>query len=373
MSCYISFSCEVGNLSAHLVEQIIYFFVSCYETFEMIAVKPVTNIRKLGFLWETVDPFLFCAHHKDDFPAGNTHFGPATSLAGRNLGHDFDLKEGFRMYHGQTVPGFPSHPHRGFETVTIVLKGFVDHSDSHGASGRYGNGDVQWMTAGSGLQHAEMFPLLNRDKPNPAELFQVWLNLPASRKFTAPIYRMLWAEDIPVLTATDLSGKTVEIRIIAGHLNGMNALEPAPGSWAADAENEVALWLVKMEPGAEWTLPASRGKVSRMLYHYEGSGLLAAGESVPGYHCCRLVHDQAITIKNGNTEGRFLLLQGKPIGEPVVQYGPFVMNSEEEIQQAFRDYRATRFGGWPWDRSDPVHGPELRRFAKFADGSEEMK
>jgi redox-sensitive bicupin YhaK (pirin superfamily) len=330
---------------------------------------PVTQIRPLGFLWETTDPYLFCAHHKDYFPAGNDRFGPASGLTGRNMGQDFTLKDGFRMYHGLTVPGFPSHPHRGFETVTIVLNGFVDHSDSHGASGRYGNGDVQWMTAGSGLQHAEMFPLLHKDQPNPAELFQVWLNLPASRKFAAPLYKMLWAEEIPLIREKDAAGKKVEIRIIAGHYGPAMALDPAPDSWASDPENEVAIWLITLEAGAQWTIPAVNGKVSRMLYHYEGSGMTVAGHSLPGYHCCRLAPDQKLTVVNGNSEGRFLILQGKPIGEPVVQYGPFVMNSEEEIREAFRDYRATQFGGWPWDRSDPVHGPELKRFARFADGS----
>jgi len=121
----------------------------------------IKSVKPLGFMWETSDPFLFCAHHKDAFPEGNENMGPAASLAGRNLGQDFTLKDGWRMYHGHQVPGFPEHPHRGFETVTIVLEGWVDHFDSAGASGRYGDGDVQWMTAGSGLQHAEMFPLVS--------------------------------------------------------------------------------------------------------------------------------------------------------------------------------------------------------------------
>ena len=136
----------------------------------------IISTKQLGFTWETSDPFLFCVHHLDMYPRGNEQFGPAAPLTGRDIGQDFSPRDGWRMYHGETVPGFPAHPHRGFETVTVVLDGFVDHSDSHGAAGRYGNGDVQWMTAGSGLQHAEMFPLINQDRPNRMELFQIWLN-----------------------------------------------------------------------------------------------------------------------------------------------------------------------------------------------------
>ena len=105
--------------------------------------KAIINTKPLGFTWESKDPFLFCVHHLDKYPRGNNQMGPDTSLSGRNIGQDFTPKDGWRMYHGETVPGFPMHPHRGFETVTIVLKGVVDHSDSHGASGRYGNGDEE--------------------------------------------------------------------------------------------------------------------------------------------------------------------------------------------------------------------------------------
>jgi quercetin 2,3-dioxygenase len=333
----------------------------------------IKNIRPLGFQWETRDPFLFCAHHKDDYPKGNDEFGPVASLLGRNIGQDFVIKDGWRMYHGQKVPGFPSHPHRGFETITIVLEGFVDHSDSHGASGRYGNGDVQWMTAGSGLQHSEMFPLLKKEEPNPAELFQVWLNLPASGKFSAPYYKMLWSEDIPVDSQTDRKGKNTEIKIIAGKIGAAEALPPAPDSWAANPDNEVAIWLIKMEPNAEWTLPAARNPVSRMLYFYQGSSLMANGVKIHGYHSCEVDPVKEIVLQNGDTDGLIMILQGKPINEPVMQYGPFVMNTEEEIREAFRDFRATQFGGWPWDRNDPVHGPGLNRFARYSDGKAEYK
>jgi redox-sensitive bicupin YhaK (pirin superfamily) len=101
----------------------------------------IKQIRPLGFQWQTLDPFLFCVHHEDQFPKGNDELGPAASLAGRNIGQDFVVKDGWRMYHGEKVPGFPGHPHRGFETITVVREGLVDHADSAGGKGRYGNGD----------------------------------------------------------------------------------------------------------------------------------------------------------------------------------------------------------------------------------------
>lgn len=333
----------------------------------------ILNIKPLGFMWPIRDPFLFCAHHRDHFPAGNDEMGSNASLKGRDIGQDFTIKDGWRMYHGETVPGFPAHPHRGFETVTIVKEGLVDHADSHGQAGRYGNGDVQWMTAGEGLQHSEMFPLLNKEGDNPAELFQVWLNLPKAKKFVKPHFKMLWAEDIPVYKSSDENGKITKANVIAGKIGSVMSLPPAPDSWAAAPENEVEVWTIKMEVGAQWILPAASQNVHRTLYFYKGSAINIEDTEIPVYKSIDLKPDMETLLVNGDSDGYFLMLQGKPIGEPVVQYGPFVMNSEAEIQQAFNDYRRNEFGGWPWPRTDQVHPRTQGRFAKYVDGTEEVR
>jgi redox-sensitive bicupin YhaK (pirin superfamily) len=335
--------------------------------------SPVRKILPLGFPWETQDPFLFCVHHMDHYPKGNDALGPDASLAGRAIGQDFTVKDGWRMYHGSKVPGFPSHPHRGFETVTIVQKGFIDHSDSLGAAARFGNGDVQWMTAGKGVQHSEMFPLLSREQDNPLELFQIWLNLPRSGKFVDPYFQMIWHEHIPVISEKDAQGKTTTVKIVAGNYGDAQAVAPPPDSWAAAEDHDVAIWVIAMEAEATWTLPKSSEGINRNLYFFEGKSLVIGGEEIPPYK--GLVMDPAtdVTIKNGPEPGRLLLLQGKPIKEPVVQHGPFVMNNEMEIRQTILDYQKDQFGGWPWPSHENVHPRERGRFAKYVDGSEESR
>ena len=302
----------------------------------------ILSIQPLDFIWPTFNPFLFCAHHLDFYPPGKPDLSPDASLDGRNIGNDFTIREGWRMYHGDSVPGFPVHPHRGFETVTIVQQGFVDHSDSHGQAGRYGDGDVQWMTAGSGLQHSEMFPLLYQNEGNTTELFQVWLNLPKERKFAPPYFKMLWSEDIPVYRHTCEKGKSVEVNIIAGNLNGIQALTPAPDSWAANPENNVDIWTIKMEPGADWILPETDKEAGRTLYFHRGGSIRVDGVEVKVGHAITLKPDVSLAIESVDSENLLLMLQGNSINEPVVQYGPFVMNTQEEIRQAFYDYQKNR-------------------------------
>ncbi len=328
----------------------------------------IQKIRPLGFQWETQDPFLFCVHHEDYFPKGNVKLGPDPKhFEGRHMGQDFIVKDGFRMYHGSTVPGFPGHPHRGFETITVVRKGLVDHADSLGAAGRYGNGDVQWMTAGKGVQHAEMFPLLNQDAENPLELFQIWLNLPKRSKMVEPHFKMLWSESVPKFIEAS-NGVNAHIEVLIGSLGQYKSSNPPPNSWAADANNHVAIYNIHLEPSASFKIPAAVEGINRSIYYYEGEGLQIAEQILAPYHAADVDASQGIQLVNGTVSSKVLVLQGRPISEPVVQHGPFVMNSREEIYQAFQDYQQTQFGGWPWERYDQVHDAKLGRFAKHADG-----
>lgn len=334
----------------------------------------INNIEPLGFQWKARDPFLFCVHHQDHYPAGNDKLGLGdSSLRGRQIGQDFVMKDGFRMYHGYPVPGFPQHPHRGFETVTIVRKGMVDHSDSLGAAGRYGNGDVQWMTAGRGIQHAEMFPLINNKGDNPLELFQIWLNLPMAAKFVEPHFKMLWSEFIPKYTHTDVEGKRTHVEVIAGALDEHTPPKPPPDSWASNKDSELAIWNIQMEAGAKWILPKATSGISRTIYFHSGDQLKISDTVIKSYHSAELDANIELSLESGDESCQMLLLQGRAIGEPVVQYGPFVMNTRDEIQQAYEDYQKTQFGGWPWPVSDPVHDRNKGRFALHADGRMEIK
>jgi redox-sensitive bicupin YhaK (pirin superfamily) len=341
---------------------------------QTVSIGPATSVAP----WPTLDPFLFCVHHVDDYPAGDEKMGPAASLAGRDIGQDFAGKDGWRMYHGDVVPGFPQHPHRGFETVTIVRDGFIDHSDSLGAAARFGKGDVQWLTAGAGIVHSEMFPLLRRDGRNPTELFQIWLNLPRASKMAKPHFSMLWSETIPRQTLVDEAGRRTEVTVVAGTLGAHAPPAPPPESWASRPESDLAIWSIRMDAGACLELPrASGADTLRTLYFFRGQEITLSSpgrvdtHAVPVRRAVVVRADRPLVIVAGDAPVEMLVLQGRPIGEPVAQHGPFVMNSEAEIRQAFADYQRTRFGGWPWLDDGPVHGREEGRFARRPDGSVE--
>ncbi len=330
---------------------------------------PVLELVELGFPWEGLDPFIFTVHHRDAYPAGNDQLGPVERLDGRMIGSDFSYLRGWSMYHGDVVPGFPQHPHRGFETVTVVRRGYVDHSDSLGATARYGQGDVQWLTTGAGIMHAEMFPLLDPDGPNPLELFQIWLNLPPASKMVPAHFAMLWGEEIP----TFVPAPGVSIDVIAGALGDHRAPQPPPDSWASRPDSHLAIWLIRLGAGAEWDLPATAESVNRMLHCHDGEEVVVGSARIAAGVGARLQSDAVVRLSNQGGPAEFLLLQGQPIGAPVFQLGPFVMNSAEELRVAVDDYRRTQFGGWPWPSRSPVHARGEGRFALHADGRVEHR
>lgn len=339
----------------------------------IIGAHPIDS-RLPGF-----DPFIFGAYHQDHYPTGNGQLGPDTALLkGREIGMDFSRQDGWSMYHGQSVPGFPAHPHRGFETVTIVRKGLVDHADSLGATARYGEGDVQWLTTGSGVQHGEMFPMVHDDKDNTLDLFQLWLNLPAKRKMAPPRFSMFWAHQIPHHVQSDAQGRRSEVEVIAGDYSPiladggtaatLVALKPPTDSWASEPGADVAIWIVRLEPGASVTLPPASAQARRALYLTTGRSFVVGERRFDEPMMVELQADLPAPVHNPGTETiEVLVLQGRPIGEPVAARGPFVMNTQQELVQAIQDYQRTEYGGWPWPTAAHTHG-RSDRFARHPDG-----
>jgi redox-sensitive bicupin YhaK (pirin superfamily) len=280
---------------------------------EVVVVDTILEIEPLrGMPWPTPDPFLFCVHHKDGYPAGNDAQGPVASLAGRQIGQDFSGREGWSMYHGDVVPGFPRHPHRGFETVTVARRGTIDHSDSMGATARYGGGDTQWMTAGAGIVHAEMFPLRQTAEANPVELFQIWLNLPQKKKMVRPYFTMLWADAIPVHRFVDAAGKVAVVTTIAGALDGKVPPPAPPDSWASQPGADVAIWTIELEAGASWTLPSAAEGLARSLYFYAGDSLKVGSRDLPTGSRAGLRSDVPTPVVAGAGPVSLLVLQGRP-------------------------------------------------------------
>lgn len=316
------------------------------------AVAALDSFPLQGMHYQTFDPFLFCAFHHDHYPPSDGAYGvPRHHLRGREVGSDFSQRDGWSMYHGTSVPGFPAHPHRGFETVTVVVQGKVDHADSNGNTVRYGDGDVQWMTAGRGLQHSEMFPLMNKQSTNELVLFQIWLNLPKKSKMVAPQYVVFPSAEIPKTTSP-----CSQVTVIAGawHDTTPSWLPPVD-SWGYEQGNEVGVWLLETTEACEISLPATMyTDTQRTMYLYDNNGMVWFDDvQVLGTRGVRLPAGKAMAFKTAGAT-KALILQGRPIGEPVAQRGPMVMNTHQELQQAFTDYQRTQFGGWPWPRHDVV-------------------
>lgn len=228
--------------------------------------------------------------------------------------------------------GVGVHPHRGFETVTIVYEGEVDHRDSSGGGGHIGPGDVQWMTAASGILHEEFHSADFTQKGGPMEMVQLWVNLPAKDKMAPPAYQTLLDAQIPRVA---LPGGAGEVRVIAGAYQGAEG--------PARTFTPVDLWDVRLAAGgkASFTLPEGR---TLMLLVQSGTVRLNGGKAAGASQLALFAREGGAIELEADADAKVLLLSGEPINEPVVQYGPFVMNSEAEIRQAILDFNAGKFG-----------------------------
>ena len=240
------------------------------------------------------------------------------------------------MCHGDRIPGFPQYPHRGFETVTLACRSYINHADSECACARFGEGDLQWMTAGRGIVHSEMFPSRPRRVGNHTELFQIWLNLPTKDKMVGSRFAMFWQNDNPSMTTADDADRGTAMVSYCGALadGGARPL-PQSQSWTADKGKGVIIWTINMAVGACYTLPATDPRYNRQLLFFGGGSLQMGGHENAAGQGVTWAAAADVEIRNGPEPAALFLLQGRPIGEHVPQHGPFVMNSRDELQQAF--------------------------------------
>jgi redox-sensitive bicupin YhaK (pirin superfamily) len=340
--------------------------------FEKKGSGPVIKIQALQMHWGTDDPFTFVSHHEDEYPKGNAQQAPPLKeISGRNLGRDYKKIFGFRMYHGKVVPGFPMHAHWGYETITAPEAGYIDHFDSLGNQGRYGFGDVQWVSAGSMYLHDEMYPLAYDDRPNPNNITQIMINLPLKDKGSEPEVKMMWSEDIPVVKEKDVNGNEYSVKVIAGSFGDAKALPPNNISLAADPKNNIKILLIKMSPGSMMTLPAVSPTVNRNLYFLSGSKVFFDNVEYASSQRFKLNGNAEITMVNGDSEGTFWLLEGEPIGEKMSSFGPVILENDKAVRDALNHIRKNELTVWPWDLVDKFHPKGTERFIRFSDGKEE--
>jgi redox-sensitive bicupin YhaK (pirin superfamily) len=248
-----------------------------------------------------------------------------------------DYAEPYEFPAGGNAEGDPrgvgEHPHRGFETVTIVYQGELEHRDSAGNRGRIGPGDVQWMTAASGVVHEEYHSADFMRRGGPFEVAQLWINLPAKDKMSHPRYQAISGDDIPTVTLADGAGAA---RVIAGELQGVRG--------PAKTFTPVSVWDLALPAGKTVELPAPDGHTAALLV--QQAAVVVDGEAVQAGETALLDRAGSRVELIAQGDARALFLAGEPIDEPVVAQGPFVMNSREEILQAIVDYQSGKMGSF---------------------------
>lgn len=325
---------------------------------------PVLREMVADLHWDIDDPFIFASHHFDLYPVGNERQAPPKEEVDRkDLGNDYYKLFGYRLYTSKMTPGFQLHSHWGYETITLVPQGYVDHFDSLGNQGRYGYGDMQWITAGGRYHHCEMYPLVHQDRKNPQLVTQIMINLPLSEKDTSPEVHTVWKEDL-----TEFEENGCKFTLLAGTFAGRTATVPSKRSWAANPAHHVTILRVLMAPGTSFTLGKTEA-VNRNIYLTEG-GATVAGKAYKPSTRLKLKPDCEVEIVMGDTESEVWLLEGDPIGEKQSRWGPVILGTDAEVRKAVNIIRQKEMDEWQWDFVNQKQPLGTERFYRSADGSE---
>lgn len=323
------------------------------------------KITGLGARWDTQDPFVFVSHHEDDYPAGNRQQAPPLhEITGRNLGRDYEKRLGYRMYHGKVVPGFPMHAHWGYETVTLPEIGFVDHYDTEGIEGRFGFGDVQWVSASSKYEHCEMYPLADQENRNPNDITQIMINLPLEMKNQGNSVSTVWRKDVP-----SVRGEGTEVRVICGSFGGESVESPNPVSYARIG-NGVRILRIAMEPGSSLSIDAPAEGANRNLYFVSGKDATVDGIRVKSWSRMKYSRMGGMSIVNGDEASVMWLLEGRPIDQKMASFGPVILGDLEDVRKGLDEIRSNEFLEWPWDIIDKAQPLGTGRFIRYPDGTE---
>ena len=325
---------------------------------------PVLREMVANLHWDLEDPFIFASHHFDLYPKGNERQAPPKEeIEKKDLGNDYHGLFGYRLYTSKLTPGFQLHSHWGYETVTYVPQGYVDHFDSLGNQGRYGYGDMQWITAGGLYSHCEMYPLAHQDRENPQLVTQIMINLPLSEKNTPPEVHTVWKED---LQEFEEDGCT--FTLLAGSFRGRTARIPSQRSWAADPSHHVLILRVLMGPGTTLRLGPSDAK-HRNIYITDCRATVAGKE----YHedtRLKLRPEASVEITMGEKESELWVLEGDPIGERQSRWGPVVLGTDSEVREANNVIRKKEGPEWQWEYVNQKQPLGTERFYRSADGAE---
>ncbi len=327
--------------------------------------RPKTPLRvtPIDMHWDTEDPFLFASHHEDDYPKGNRQQAPPLhEIAGRNLGRDYEQRMGFRMYHGKVVPGFPMHAHWGYETLTLAEKGLVDHHDNMGISGRFGNGDAQWICASSRYSHNEMYPLSNQEDRNPNDITQIMINLPLELKNRENAVNTVWRGDIPRASGPGWSAK-----VLCGRFGNASASSPSPETWATEGHG-VRIIRFEMEPGSELTIDPSAESAGRNLYIISGNGVKILGTDVSVDSRVKILTSEEIKINNGDAPTVMWLLEGVPIKQKMSMFGPVCLGDLAQVRAGMDEIRKNEYHEWQWEIVDRTQPLGAERHISYPDG-----